>query len=324
MFTDHVKIYVKAGDGGDGCVSFRHEKYVEFGGPDGGDGGKGGDVIIEVEEARHSLSELFYTPHIKAQSGRPGQGKQCYGKSGEDKIIKVPPGTLICDDKKNPIADLVHPGDSIIIAKGGVGGKGNATFKSSTNQAPRKMTPGKKGEKFTLFLELRLIADVGFVGYPNAGKSTLLSRISKARPKIANYPFTTLIPNIGVKIVDDKKITFADIPGIIEGAHTGKGLGLAFLRHIVRTRILVFILDATDDILKHFTSLQHELKEYDPDLLKKPSIVLINKIDLISNKDIANLEENLPIENAILISALEERGIDFFLSAVMQLFYKDG
>lgn len=316
MFTDHVKIYVKAGNGGDGCISFRHEKYAEYGGPDGGDGGNGGDVIIEVAPALHSLAELYYTPHIKAESGEHGKGKQCYGKSGKDKIIKVPPGTVVCDDKKNTIVDLVKPEDKIIIAKGGKGGKGNATFKSSTNQAPRKMTPGKKGEQFTLFLELKLIADIGFVGYPNAGKSTLLSKISNARPKIAEYPFTTLTPNIGVRFIpaspsggDDKKVTFADIPGIIDGAHTGKGLGLDFLRHIVRTRILVFIIDATGDVLKHYTSLKHELREYDPALLKKPSIVLINKIDLIPG-------DTPTLPDAIPISALKNHGIDTFLEVV--------
>ncbi|MFA5031825.1 MAG: GTPase ObgE [bacterium] len=314
MFIDHVRITVKAGNGGNGCVSFRREKYVPKGGPDGGDGGRGGDVILEVNEAQHSLSDLFYTPHIKAMSGGHGKGNNCYGKAGEDKIIKVSPGTVVFDDKKNLIVDLLHQGDRFIIAKGGKGGKGNTTFKSSTNRTPRKATLGKEGEAFALFLELKLIADVGFVGYPNAGKSTLLSKISNAHPKIADYPFTTLIPNVGVRKINDRKVTFADIPGIIEGAHNGKGLGLDFLRHIDRTGMIVFIIDANQDILNQYMNLQNELKEYNPDLLKKPSIVLLNKTDLLEGKK----KFRSPIEEAILISALKEKGIEDFLNAVKE------
>ncbi|MDI6840714.1 MAG: GTPase ObgE [bacterium] len=315
MFLDRVKVIVKAGKGGDGCISFRREKYIPKGGPDGGDGGDGGNVVLEVDRNLNTLYHLYFTPHIKAENGQQGKGKNMHGKNGIDKVIRVPPGTVVynCRGGVTPslLADLTYTGERFIAAKGGKGGRGNTRFKTATNQAPRERELGEQGEAKTLLLELKLIADVGLVGYPNAGKSTLLSKVSNAKPKIAEYPFTTLKPNLGVTYIDDKKITFADIPGIIEDAHKGKGLGLDFLRHIERTRVIIYILDITQNPVAQYKSLKDEIREYNPIILKKPYIVGVNKIDLMKTK--------IAIKDAIYISALKGDGIETLISRLKGL-----
>jgi len=310
MFIDEIKIFVKAGRGGDGCVSFRREKNVPKGGPDGGDGGKGGDVIIEVDANLNSLSHLYYHRHFKAGKGEHGKGKKCHGKDGKNVVIKVPAGTLVYENSKL-LADLTRPGDYLIAARGGMGGRGNVHFVTPTRRAPTEFEPGKEGEEKQLKLELKLIADVGLVGYPNAGKSTLLGRVSDAKPKIASYPFTTLTPNLGVIHGESFDITVADIPGIIEGAHKGKGLGLNFLRHIERTKLLLFIVDITGNPLKDYEILRQEIRQYNPLILKKPSLVAFNKIDLVQSN-----VPHLPVDNAFYISALKGDGIDALISAI--------
>ena len=283
MFVDHAKIQVKAGDGGSGCVSFRREKYVPRGGPNGGDGGDGGDVILEVNDQLHTLLDFHYRQHFRAERGGHGQGGNRHGRRGRDKIIYVPPGTVVKDANTGEVlTDLILPKDRFIVAKGGKGGRGNAAFATSTNQAPRYAEPGTKGEERYIELELKLIADVGLVGLPNVGKSTLLARVSAARPKIANYPFTTLQPNLGlVKLNEYESCVMADIPGLIEGAHKGKGLGIRFLRHIERTRILLYMIECiSPDILRDYQVLRQELESYSPTLLKKPAIIALTKMDL--------------------------------------------
>ena len=314
MFIDKVKVYVRAGDGGNGCVSFRREKYVPRGGPDGGDGGKGGDVIVEVDKNLNNLVHLFYKRHHKAGRGEHGRGSNEHGRNGEDAIIKVPPGTVIYELKDNKtifVADLVKPGERVVVARGGKGGRGNARFVTPVNQAPRYCEPGAPGEEKTLILELKLIADIGLVGFPNAGKSTLLSVLTNAKPKIAEYPFTTLTPNLGVIDFGDKKITLADIPGIIEGAHEGKGLGLDFLRHIERTRALIYILDATRNPFNDLVNLQNEIREYNPHILKKPYIIVINKIDL--------KKPDYEMKDAINISALKRIGLEKLKTRIYEI-----
>jgi GTPase len=284
MFVDYAQIEIEAGSGGDGHVSFRHEKYVPKGGPDGGNGGRGGDILVVADENMSTLLDFRYKRHYRAPSGGRGQKRDRSGNDGENLLIKLPGGTIVKDVESGEILADVKPGEEpIIIAKGGRGGRGNATFKSSTNQTPRKATPGKPGEKKMIELELKLLADVGLVGFPNAGKSTFLARISDARPKIADYPFTTLVPNLGiVKTGHFRSFVVADIPGIIEGAHDGRGLGLEFLRHIQRTRVLVFILECTSENPKmQLNMLKAELGLYDPELLEKPAIVVLNKMDLL-------------------------------------------
>ena len=282
MFLDEAKIHVKAGDGGSGIVAFRREKYVPFGGPAGGDGGKGGDVILVVSPHLNTLSHFEHKVHFRAERGRNGGSFNRTGASGEDLLIEVPPGTVVRDAETGElIADLTQPGQRVIVARGGRGGRGNARFKSPTNQAPRMAEKGEPGEERWLLLELKLIADIGIVGVPNAGKSTLLSVVSAARPKIADYPFTTLTPNLGVALVGDREVVLADIPGLVEGAHRGVGLGHSFLRHIERTRLLIHLLDgAGTDPLGDFVQINTELALYDPKLAEKPQIVALNKIDL--------------------------------------------
>jgi len=289
-FVDEAKFFVKAGDGGNGCVSFRREKYVPKGGPNGGDGGRGGSVWLEVDPALHSLIDFRYRSHFKAERGAGGQGSDKHGKSGKDRIIPVPPGSVISDAETNEVlADLTEPGQRFLAAKGGKGGYGNARFATSTNRAPRKATPGEPGEERWLKIELKLIADVGLIGLPNAGKSTLLSRLSRANPKVAPYPFTTLEPQLGVLQVEDHRpIIVADIPGLIKGASQGVGLGDAFLRHVERTEFLVIVLDGSrdeTDILADLHILEHELSEYDPRLLQRKRMVLLNKIDLLGRDE---------------------------------------
>ncbi|MEW6685887.1 MAG: GTPase ObgE [Candidatus Edwardsbacteria bacterium] len=319
-FIDQAKIEVIAGDGGNGCVSFRHEKYVPKGGPDGGDGGKGGDIIIIADKNLVTLLDFKYYPKFKAGHGESGKGSNKHGKDGNDTVIKVPCGTIIKDGNTDKIViDLVKDGEKIVIARGGKGGKGNARFATSTNQAPRHATKGKKGEKKSLALELKLIAEVGIVGLTNAGKSTLLAKISSAQPKIADYPFTTLSPNLGtVKILAEESTNFvmADIPGLVEGAHQGKGLGLQFLRHIERTKTLVFLLDVTrPDASKDYEILKSELSAYNPELLHKPRIIALNKIDLLSSSDKISFSIS---ESFLKISALTGEGIEELLKEIKE------
>jgi GTP-binding protein len=283
MFIDQVVIQVASGKGGDGVVHFRREKYVPFGGPDGGDGGRGGDVILQVNPKLNTLAAFQHQRQFKAADGRNGGGKNQTGRSGADLIIQVPPGTVVFDeDTGNVLGDLVGEGQQLIVCKGGRGGRGNARFATARDQAPRQAEKGEPGQARSLRLELRLIADVGIVGVPNAGKSTLLARITNARPKIAPYPFTTLVPNLGVAYLDDEAtLILADIPGLIEGAHLGVGLGHEFLRHIQRTRVLIHLLDGlADDPLLDYAQINSELALFDPDLARKPQVVAFNKIDL--------------------------------------------
>ncbi len=294
-FVDEAEIYVKAGDGGPGAVSFRREKYVPKGGPDGGDGGKGGNVILQVDPGLNTLQPFRYKKRFLAENGRGGRGKKMHGRAGRDLVIKVPPGTVVRDLESGlVIADLTRPGEMWTAAKGGLGGKGNARFATSTNQAPRYSQEGKKGEERRLKLELKLLADVGLVGAPNAGKSTLLARCSAARPKIADYPFTTLVPNLGVvELSPDESFVMADIPGLIEGAHRGVGMGLDFLRHVERTSVLLHLLDASvgvDESKKTFEVIQAELAEFDQGLVAKDVIVALNKIDVAEPAHIDTLK----------------------------------
>ena len=294
MFIDQAKIRIKAGDGGNGCVAFRREAFEPHGGPSGGDGGNGGDVIMESSERHNTLVHFRFNPEYKAQRGQHGMGSNCTGKQGKDIVLKVPVGTMVFDfDSGEMLHDFSGPDDSIIIAKGGRGGRGNAQFATSTHQAPREHEDGRPGEEHVLRLELKLLADVGLVGYPNAGKSTLISRISAARPKIADYPFTTLQPNLGVVTVGDvnegRSFVVADIPGLIEGAHEGAGLGTQFLRHIERTRLLVHLVDVSDasgrpDPVKDFEVIMNELASFGAKLEEKPMILVASKID-VANKD---------------------------------------
>ncbi len=282
-FLDQAKIYVKSGAGGDGCIAFRREKFIEFGGPNGGDGGRGGDVYIECVANLNTLIDYRYQQHFKAGSGRPGMGQNRAGPDGGDCIIKVPPGTQVfAEDGETLLADMTQPGEKTLIARGGNGGFGNAHFKSATNQAPRHANPGQPGVEMTIWLRLKLIADAGLVGLPNAGKSTFLAAVSAAKPKIADYPFTTLHPNLGVVRAGDVDFVLADIPGLIEGAHDGAGLGDRFLGHVERCRVLLHLVDATeDDVAGAYRTVRRELKAYGEGLGKKKEIVALSKIDAI-------------------------------------------
>jgi len=286
MFIDRVKIHVKAGRGGNGCISFRREKHVPKGGPNGGDGGRGGNIIAQVRDHLNTLIRQYYTQNYRAEDGEHGKGNNRHGRDGNDVIVQVPPGTIVRDaDTHELLADLTSPEQTVILAEGGLGGKGNARFKSSMNQAPRVAEKGEPGEERTLELELRLIADVGLVGYPNAGKSSILARVSAAKPKIAEYPFTTLSPVLGVvRVDDDRSFVLADIPGLIEGAHSGVGLGDEFLRHISRTRVLIHVIDAASvdgrDPVEDYQNINEELSLYDTRLAELPQIIAANKMDL--------------------------------------------
>ncbi|MGB5105738.1 MAG: GTPase ObgE [Candidatus Zixiibacteriota bacterium] len=311
-FVDLCEIFVRAGHGGPGKIGFRTEKFIPKGGPDGGDGGKGGDVVFVVDTNLNTLRDFTYRLKYHAEDGAQGESGLRSGKGGEDLRIKVPPGTLVRDkETKDIICDLEKEGEQYIVCKGGIGGRGNDHFKSATNQTPRRADAGRPGEEKALILELKLVADVGLVGYPNAGKSTFLAAVSDAKPKIASYPFTTLTPNLGVVRRDDfQTFTVADIPGIIEGASTGKGLGLQFLRHIQRVRVLCFILDASDPSYEEqFTSLKQELLAYDPTLLNRSELTLFNKIDALDEEQLAAIQSSTN-ENMIAISALEKINID--------------
>ena len=287
-FLDQVKIFVKAGDGGSGSPSFRREKFIEFGGPDGGDGGKGGSVILKSERNLNTLIDYRYQQHFKAQRGGDGKGKKMTGKGGENLYLKVPIGTQVFEeDNKTLIFDFKKNNDEFVVASGGKGGFGNTKFKSSTNRAPKKFTKGIKGEEFWIWLQLKTIADIGIIGLPNAGKSSLLASMTSATPKIANYKFTTLNPNLGVAVYDDKEITLADIPGLIEGAHSGVGLGIKFLKHIERCKTLLHLIDINEeDLVSSYKQVRNELKSYGKELIKKKEIIIFNKIDLLQKKNI--------------------------------------
>ena len=290
-FLDQVKIYIKAGNGGDGSPSFRREKFIEFGGPDGGDGGKGGSVILKAEQNLNTLIDFRYQQHHKAKRGENGAGQNRTGKSGEDLVLKVPLGTQVFEeDNKTLIYDFTKISEEFIAAAGGKGGLGNTRFKSSTNRAPRKFTKGTRGEEFTIWLQLKTIADIGIIGLPNAGKSSLLASVTNANPKIANYQFTTLNPNLGVASYDDKEITIADIPGLVEGAHKGTGLGIQFLKHIERCKSLLHLIDITsEDLKKSYQQVKNELKKYSNKLTKKKELIVLNKIDLIDEKEVNHI-----------------------------------
>ena len=293
-FLDQAKIYIKAGDGGAGSASFRREKYIEFGGPDGGDGGNGGSVILESEGNLNTLIDFRYRQHFKAETGKSGSKKNKTGASGEDLILKVPVGTQIYEEDNNTlIYDLTKNKERFVVATGGKGGLGNTRFKSSTNRTPRQKTSGKKGEEFWIWLQLKVIADVGIIGLPNAGKSSFLSKCTKAKPKIANYPFTTINPNLGVLNINHKEIVLADIPGLIEGSHKGIGLGDKFLRHIERCKTLIHLIDISEkDILGNYLKIKSELSKYDKKILKKTEIIIFNKLDLIDMDSITKKLEN--------------------------------
>ena len=313
-FLDQAKIYVKAGDGGPGSSSFRREKFVEFGGPDGGDGGDGGSIILSAQENLNTLIDFRFKQHFKAERGQNGMGKKKTGKGGKDLVLKVPVGTQIFEEDNNTlIEDLKRAGQKIIIAKGGRKGLGNVRFKSSTNRAPRKKTDGTKGEDLCIWLQLKVIADTGIIGLPNAGKSSLLSALTKAKPKVANYPFTTINPNLGVASYNDKEVTIADIPGLVEGAHEGIGLGDKFLRHIERCKTLIHLIDITDkDIIENYLKIRNELSKYSKTLIKKKEIIVFNKIDVININD-TNEKSNLfkkKIKKSIYkISIIQNKGL---------------
>ena len=293
-FLDQVKIYIKAGNGGDGSPSFRREKFIEFGGPDGGDGGKGGSIILKTEQNLNTLIDFRYQQHHKAQRGDNGAGQNRSGKSGKNLILKVPIGTQVFEeDNKTLLYDFTKIGEEYIAASGGKGGLGNTRFKSSTNRAPKKFTKGEVGEEFIIWLQLKTIADIGIIGLPNAGKSSLLAAMTNATPKIANYQFTTLNPNLGVVSYDDKEITIADIPGLIEGAHEGTGLGTQFLKHIERCKSLLHLIDITNENLdKSYNQVKNELRNYSSKLLKKKELIVLNKTDLIEEKIIKKIVNN--------------------------------
>jgi GTP-binding protein len=320
MFIDHSEIYVQAGKGGDGAVAFRREKFIPKGGPAGGNGGKGGDVILETDSNLHTLLDFRYTKKYIAENGVNGANFLKDGRNGKNLIIKVPVGTLAKDKTSgNVIADLNEENLKLVIAKGGRGGKGNSNFATSTNQAPRYAQDGKDGDTFDLVLELKLIADVGLVGFPNAGKSTLISTISAAKPKIADYPFTTLKPNLGiVKYKDFKNFTVADIPGIIEGAHLGKGLGLKFLKHIERTELLLIIIDITTENFKSdYDVLLKELSNYSSILSKKKKLISFSKIDLVPKEELQKLQKKIKTEikeDVIFFSAIANMNLDLLLN----------
>lgn len=304
-FVDEATIYVTAGQGGDGCISFRREKFVPRGGPDGGDGGSGGSIYLVGKKELHTLIDLKIKPHYKAERGMHGKGNNRHGKTGKDVHIHVPTGTIVRDDSQI-IGEVMQDREMLLIARGGKGGRGNARFSSSIRQAPRHAEKGTTGEGKTLILELRLISDIGLIGLPNAGKSTLLGALTNARPKIGNYPFTTLSPNLGVLKARDRRVIIADMPGIIAGAHIGRGLGLTFLRHIERTKTIVVVIDiSVSDPRQHYRQLMDEFSRYSTNLVKKPRVVVFNKIDMVDTDRSYDL-----VEPTFYVSALTGKGID--------------
>jgi GTP-binding protein len=320
-FLDQAKIYIASGAGGAGCVSFRREKFIEFGGPDGGDGGKGGDVWVECVANLNTLIDYRYRQHFKAQSGKGGMGQNRSGVSGSDAIIAVPPGTqVLAEDQETLLGEVLKPGDRVRLARGGNGGFGNAHFKSSTNRAPRHANPGQPGEELTIWLRLKLIADAGIIGLPNAGKSTFLATVSAAKPKIADYPFTTLHPNLGVVREAGVDFVLADIPGLIEGAHEGAGLGTRFLGHVERCRVMLHLVDATqDDVAADYRTVRAELKAYGAGLEKKKEIVALSKCDALDEAAISAKAAELKVaarKKPLLLSAASGRGVKEALAAL--------
>ncbi|KRS18185.1 GTPase ObgE [Roseovarius indicus] len=320
-FLDLAKVYIRSGSGGGGCISFRREKFVEYGGPDGGDGGKGGSVYAEAVEGLNTLIDFRYQQHFFADNGQPGMGRQRTGKDGEDIVLRVPVGTEILDeDQETVIADFTEVGQRIELAHGGNGGWGNLRFKTSTNQAPRRSNPGQEGVERTLWLRLKLIADVGLVGLPNAGKSTFLAATSNARPKIADYPFTTLHPNLGVVEVDGVEFVVADIPGLIDGAHEGKGLGDLFLGHVERCAVLLHLVDGTSGTLvEDYQTIINELEAYGGALAEKPRVTVLNKIDALDDEERTFLRDEVQAagaENVMLMSGVSREGVTEVLRAL--------
>ena len=325
-FVDEAKVFVQSGSGGNGCSSFRREKFIEFGGPNGGNGGDGGDIVVEAVEGLNTLIDYRYRRHFRARNGGPGMGRERTGARAADVVLKVPVGTQVFDaEGMTLLADLVHPGERTIVASGGRGGRGNAVFKSSTNQAPRRADPGEPGEERWLVLRLKLLADAGLIGLPNAGKSTLLAAVSRARPKIADYPFTTLWPGLGVVGVgsgaDAREFVLADIPGLIEGAHLGAGLGTRFLGHVERCRVLVHLVDATAaDPLAHWRIVRDELAAYGAGLADKPELVALNKIDALTDDVVARRRHDLAaaVEGEVFaVSAATGAGLAPLIAAVL-------
>src|SRR5436309_16237 len=323
-FLDEAKVYTRPGDGGNGCVSFRREKFIEFGGPNGGDGGRGGDVIIEAVDGLNTLIDYRYQQHFTAQNGRPGMGKDRHGANGKDIVMKVPAGTQVYEeDGETLLADLQKVGETYVLAKGGNGGFGNAYFKSSTNRAPRHANPGLPGEERTIRLRLKLIADAGIVGLPNAGKSTFLAAVSAAKPKIADYPFTTLHPQLGVVRIDAREFVLADLPGLIEHAHEGVGLGDRFLGHIERCRVVLHLVDGTTEHAgRDYKTLRHELEAYGHGLAVKPEIVALSKADALTPEQL--MEQVARLKRAakkvpLVVSAAAQQGVPEVLRALLQV-----
>jgi len=329
MFIDRVTVEVQAGKGGDGCMSFRREKYVPRGGPDGGDGGNGGSVIVIAEPGVDSLAQLIHRKHWRAKSGTPGSGSNRHGAGAKDLTILVPPGTVLVDAAGDfVLKDLSTPGESVVAARGGRGGKGNTRFKSATNQAPRESTRGGTGEKRRLTFELKVIADVGLLGKPNAGKSTLLSRVSRARPEIADYPFTTKIPNLGIVQVDiDRSMVIADIPGLIEGAHHGAGLGHEFLRHVERTRVLIHLVEPMpmdgSDPVENYHAIRNELKLYDENLAARPELIAVSKAELPVAEEVREQLREATGADVLLFSSVTGQGLNDLIHRTYAMLTKE-
>lgn len=327
-FLDQAKIYIKSGDGGPGCISFRREKFIEFGGPDGGDGGKGGDIIVEGVHNLNTLIDYRYQQHFRAKNGQHGMGRNRTGHNGASITLKVPVGTqIIADDKETLLLDVTKAGQKTLLLKGGIGGRGNIHFKSSVNQAPRRADTGMPGEEMWIWLRLKLIADAGLVGLPNAGKSTFLSACTRARPKIADYPFTTLHPQLGVVYLDEKEFVIADLPGLIEGAHEGHGLGDRFLGHTERCKVLLHLIDGTqEDIVSAYKTIEHELHEYGMGLTEKPRIIGLNKCDALTPDDVAAkiqcLKQATPFE-IFTLSGVSGHGVRETLQALHKFIDRD-
>ena len=320
-FIDEAKVFVKSGDGGDGCLSFRREKYIEFGGPDGGNGGKGGDIVVVGTKSLNTLVDYRFKKHFKAKKGRSGSGRNRTGASGEDLTLKLPLGTeILINDEV--IADVTSD-DEIVLFLGGRGGKGNINFKSSTNRAPRKTTPGEKGYESDIVLRLKILADVGLVGFPNAGKSSLLRKISAAKPKVADYPFTTLEPKLGVVRANDDEVVVADIPGLLSGAHKGNGLGFQFLKHIERCKSIIHLIDVTsEDLFSEYKTICEELDKYDQSIKKKQKVIALNKCDLITDNEIKKIKKNFENKlqkNIYMISAISGYGIEKITKQILKI-----
>ncbi len=329
QFIDKAKIYIRSGRGGDGCLSFRREKFIEFGGPNGGNGGKGGDVIVKGTKKFSTLIDFKYQQHYKAENGQNGKGNLMSGASGKDLIIELPIGTIVFDEnKENILFEIDSDEQEFVILKGGEKGLGNAHFKSSTNRAPRKITKGTSGKEITINLELRLIADIGLLGMPNSGKSTFLSIVSSAKPKIGNYPFTTLKPKLGIMKYKNIAVTIADIPGLIEGASEGVGLGIDFLNHVKKCEMIIHLIDISEDnIVKNYQVIRNELKKFDESLFAKEEIIVLNKIDLIAQKNqltkiVKDFKQNAKVQNVATVSTLTKENLDAVMNTIIDRFTK--